>query len=272
MYRYTENCIFCDASPTTKEDVWPTWLTQYIPRTLKSYRGAIVEIGPEGEVTKSQKKWDGDPRSRRAQCVCAECNSGWMSRLQEQTKPLLLELVEGQETWLTIADQRLLATWATMTTITSEYIQRSTAAISAKNRDRFYRERSPLKLWKIWIGNFHRADWKPYRVHHALPVRSRVRTDSALSANAAPNTQTTTLIFGQLYLHVASSDIPDAIGRMTFPQEVTDTILKQIWLPRSGKLRWPPRRTMTDRDADNAAGFLFLTMTDLLWKNPKISV
>jgi hypothetical protein len=184
----------------------------------------------------------------------------------------LLKLVKAHETWLTIADQRLLAKWATMTTITSEYIQPSAAAISAKDRGRFCRERSPLKLWKIWIGNFHRSDWKPYRIHHAWPVRSRVRSESALSANPAPNTQTTTLIFGELYLHVASSDISDAIRRMTFPHEVTDTILKQICPPRSGKLRWPPRRTMTDRDADNAAGFLFLTMTDLLWKKPKISV
>jgi hypothetical protein len=41
-------------------------------------------------------------------------------------------------------------------------------------------------------------------------VRSRVRNESALSANPALNTQTTTLIFGELYLHVASSDISDA--------------------------------------------------------------
>jgi hypothetical protein len=69
MYRYTKNCIFCETSPTTKEDVWPTWLTQYIPRTLKSYHGAIAEISPDGKIAKSQKKWDGDPRSRRASCL-----------------------------------------------------------------------------------------------------------------------------------------------------------------------------------------------------------
>jgi hypothetical protein len=249
--------------------VWPTWLTQYVPRALKSYHDTIAEINPEGEITKSRKKWDGDPRSRRAQCVCGKCNNGWMSRLQEQTKPPLLKLVQAQETRLTIHDQRLLATWATMTTMTSEYIQPSTAAISARDRNRFYKEHSPLKLSRIWIGNFHRGDWKPYRVHHAWPARTRVRNKSALSGNIPPNTQTTTITFGALYLHAASSDVPDAIRRMTFPHEVTNTILKQIWPPRSGTLHWPPPRTMTDREADHAAGFLFLLMTDLLSKKPK---
>jgi hypothetical protein len=272
MSSYAKNCIFCDASPTTKEDVWPTWLTQHIPRSLNSYHGAIAEINPDGEIVKSQKKWDGDPRSRRARCVCRKCNNEWMGRLQEKAKPLLLKLVKGEEIRLTVYDQRLLATWATMTTMTSEYIQPLTVAVSARDRERFYKNRNPLKLWRIWIGNFHRGDWKPYRVHHAWPVKTRVRSNSEFSANAPPNTQTTTIVFGALYLHVASSDVPDAIRRMTFPHEVTDMILKQIWPSRFGTLRWPPRRTMPDTDADNATGFLFLSMTDLLWKKPQLKI
>lgn len=272
MYRYPKNCIFCGRSPTTKEDVWPTWLAQYVPRDLKSYHGALAEIDASGEVTKTQKKWGGDPRSRRSQCVCRECNNEWMSRLQEQAKPIVLKLAQAQVATLSVHDQKVLAAWATMSTMTSEYIQPSTVAVSPLDRQRFYKTKSPLKLWKIWIGNYHRGNWKPHRIHHAWPTRTRVREESKLTANAPPNTQTTTLIFGGLYLHVASSDIPDATRRMTFPHEVTNTILKQIWPPRSGTLRWPPRRTMTDREADYAAGFLFLSMTDLLWKRSAIKL
>jgi hypothetical protein len=272
MYRYPKNCIFCGCSPTTKEDVWPTWLTQYVPRSLKNYHGALAEIDQLGQVTRIQKKWDGDPRSRRSQCVCRKCNNEWMSQLQEKAKPIILRLVKTQAITLSLHDQKVFSAWATMTTMTSEYIQPSTVAISEGNRQRFYRGKEPLKLWQIWIGDYPRGTWKPHRIHHAWPVRTRIRDESKLAANTAPNTQTTTLIFGNLYLHVASTDIPNAIGRLTFPDEVINTILKRIWPLRFGPISWPPRQTMTDRDADNIAGYLFLSMTGLLWKKPTIKL
>jgi len=146
---------------------------------------------------------------------------------------------------LKVHDQDLLSAWATMSTITSEYFQPSSVAISARDRRRFWKTQRGLKNWKIWIGNFHRVDWKPYRAHNAWP----------------PNAQTTTLVFGQLYLHVASSEIPTIIGRLAFPEAVTNTILKRIWPPRGGTIRWPPRQTMSDRDAETVTAFLFLRDT-----------
>lgn len=245
-----KKCIFCGQGPTTKEDVWPTWLTRYLPRDLPSYFEAANTINPSGKVSTVRKKWQGDPRSRRAKCVCATCNNEWMSRLQERAKPIVLSLVRGTETTLSVHDQDLLSAWATMSTITSEYFQPSIVAISARDRRRFWKTQRGLKNWKIWIGNFHRVDWKPYRAHNAWP----------------PNAQTTTLVFGQLYLHVASSEIPTIIGRLAFPEAVTNTILRRIWPPRGGTIRWPPRQTMSDRDAETVTAFLFLRDTGLLWK------
>jgi hypothetical protein len=272
MVHDTKTCIFCGRGPTSREDVWPTWLTRYIPRSLTSYHNAVAEISPEGEIRKIQKKRGGDPRSRRPRCVCQKCNNEWMSQLQEHTKPLVLKLAIGNATQLTFVDQKQLVVWAIMTTMTSEYMFPDTVAISNRDRQRFYKERTPPKLWKIWIGNFERDDWKPHRIHHAWPVRSRERTESTFTSNTPSNTQTTTLTFGKLYLHVASSDIPDAIRRMTFPDRVTQAILKKIWPARAGTIRWPPRRTMTDGDADMAAGFLYFSMTDLISKRPSIKV
>src|ERR1043166_1487280 len=101
MKRLPKKCIFCGQAPTTKEDVWPTWLKSYLPRDLPHYFASISIINPFGEITSTRKKWQGDPRSRRAKCVCARCNNGWMSRLQERAKPLVLALVRGDQTTLT---------------------------------------------------------------------------------------------------------------------------------------------------------------------------
>jgi hypothetical protein len=115
-----------------------------------------------------------------------------------------------------------------MSTITSEYIQPSTATISSRERQRFHKKQTALKASKIWIGNFSRGNWKPYRVHNAWSVRTRARAASHLGMNAPLNTQTTTLVFGHLYLHVASSEIPDVVRLFAFPESVTKMILKQI--------------------------------------------
>lgn len=247
MNQAPKKCIFCGRGPNTKEDVWPTWLARYVPRNLPSYFHAANTINPSGEITANRKKWGGDPRSRRAKCVCATCNNGWMSRLQERAKPIVLALVRGAETTLSVHDQDLLSAWATMSTITSEYLQLSHIAISARDRRQFWKTKRGLKNWKIWIGNFHRVDWKGYRKH-----------------NTWADAQTTTLVFGQLYLHVASSETPDIIEHLAFPETVTNTILEQIWPARADAIRWPPRQTMNDRDADTVAAFLFLSAAKLL--------
>ena len=90
-----KKCIFCGKGPTTKEDVWPTWLSKYIPRSLQKYTAAISIINESGEIVSTRKQIDGDPRSRRAKCVCAKCNNGWMSDLQNKRKSTVLALAKG---------------------------------------------------------------------------------------------------------------------------------------------------------------------------------
>jgi hypothetical protein len=108
----SKKCIFCGRGQTTKEDVWPTWLTRYVPRDIPSYFNSVSLISPEAELTTTRKKMPGDPRSRRAKCVCAKCNNEWMSGLQERAKPVVLKLATGRETTLTPHDQELLTSWA----------------------------------------------------------------------------------------------------------------------------------------------------------------
>jgi hypothetical protein len=155
-----------------------------------------------------------------------------------------------------------------MSTITSEYFEPSIVAISARHRRRFWQTECGLKNWKISIGNSRRGDWKPHRVHNAWASSSDIKDDLSLPPSTPANTQTTSIVFGHLYLHVASSEIPNVVKRFAFPEAVTNVILKQIWPARPGTIRWPPRQAMNDRDADNVAGFLYLSATGLFWKTP----
>ncbi len=44
--------------------------------------------------------------------VCTGCNGGWMSRIEERCKPLLIALYEGHRGTLNQSEQERLATWA----------------------------------------------------------------------------------------------------------------------------------------------------------------
>src|SRR5262245_26970593 len=77
----------------------------------------------------SAKFISGDPQSRRVKNVCRRCNNGWMSVLQEHTKPIIIPLLKGDTTLLNSDRQNTLATWAAMT-VSAEYIETKRAAIS----------------------------------------------------------------------------------------------------------------------------------------------
>jgi hypothetical protein len=186
-----------------------------------------------------------------------------MSELQNRAKPIVLTLAQGQSTTLSPADQKLLCAWIAMGTINSEYFNPARVAISKTDRAHLWKTKNAPMHWKIWIGDFQRTNWPPYRIHNAWVVLNETSTSSP-----PPNTQTTTLVFGRLYVHAVSSDIPEIVSRFRFPEPVEKYILHQLWPPQSATLAWPPTRTMNDQNADDAAAYFFLTSTGLLWKRP----
>jgi hypothetical protein len=253
-------CIFCGKYPLTREDVWPKWLIPYLPRVMPRHSNASHLIHPDGAVITSRNLRPGDPMSTRAKCVCAPCNNGWMSALQTRAKSLVLPLVRGQEIGLSPIDQRVLAAWIAMSAVTSEFFSPATVAIPQADRDRVRHYAEAPTHWKIWIGNYRRQNWRPYRIHNALEITEKDVTESASIHNfriARPNTQTTTIVFGQLYAHVASSTFPEVVARLIFPRPV-DAILTQLWPPRADDIAWPPGRVMTDQDADDVAAYLYV--------------
>src|SRR5215469_6213936 len=114
-------CIFCGKKPLTKEHVWPKWLRPYVPHDLKNFETADAAIEIDS-VSPKFKKIDGDPRNRAVRVVCAECNNGWMSQLQEAVKPLLLPLVKGESVDLWPKRLSVLAAWCAMSVMCGEYI------------------------------------------------------------------------------------------------------------------------------------------------------
>jgi hypothetical protein len=88
-----------------------------------------------------QRVWDAQMFSHTVRCVCADCNNGWMSELEDEVKPVLTPLLKNHRTTLTRDDQILLATWATKTGLVHQ------------GRDRV--TRMPAKHFRYVYGHGH---------------------------------------------------------------------------------------------------------------------
>ena len=77
-----------------------------------------------------------------------------MSVIQQNTKPVLLPLIQGQTVILTKGQQRIMATWLTMWAMVYENCQPETIAIPQTERSTFWQTRQPLSHWKMWVAPY----------------------------------------------------------------------------------------------------------------------
>lgn len=251
----TKTCIFCgpNCGRLTKEDVWPTWLGQYVPKNGTSYSASSTVVHDDRPADVDRRNINGDSKSRRVKLVCADCNNGWMSRLQERAKPVVLPLAIGRSTSIGVDAQGTLAAWCAMSVMTSDHFYPDRAAIPQQHRDALMNVgMPPAAQWKIWIGHYERGDWVADWVKNALAISSEAHPARHLpNGLPIPNTQTTTLVFGKLYVHAVSSVHSDIIDMTGSPSSK----LVRLFPLGGSAIEWP-QKCMTDRDADDAAGFI----------------
>jgi hypothetical protein len=141
-------CIFCGQtdSPQHKEDVLPKWIARPWPdsyiqvKAIKTGR-KFVARGHLGIVARGP---------------CQRCNNTWMSQLENVAKPLLLPMMQGEQTELTPDSQRLLARWLTKTCMMIDLA-------STPHESRFFRPRDHKRFFanqdippntSVYIGSY----------------------------------------------------------------------------------------------------------------------
>jgi|SRR6516164_2840227 len=89
-------CIFCEGASgasISHEHVLPDWLNEVFPRDPATVHTlgttSWVGLSPGAPVTKRYRK-RGHVTTRQVRVVCEKCNNGWLSGLEDRTKPVLL--------------------------------------------------------------------------------------------------------------------------------------------------------------------------------------
>jgi hypothetical protein len=114
------DCLACGttSSPASREHVFSKWL--------------LAEFGPNISMALFKRLDDGAREQRRAEIrldsfklkrICECCNNGWMSKLEESAKPLVLGLIRGVRELGLLSDdeRRILARWAGKTAIVESH-------------------------------------------------------------------------------------------------------------------------------------------------------
>jgi len=110
-------CLFCRVVLTratrSKEHVIPGWLLDHLGIRQQPTQPSVLASGGKDRLVQRDLTYDGF----RAGRVCGCCNKGWMSKLEEASKPILVRLMSGelQPTCLCVAEQLVLGRWAAKT-------------------------------------------------------------------------------------------------------------------------------------------------------------
>ena len=230
----TKRCAFCNQPATmTREHIWGEWIKAFVPPAANKHGYQRIAVPRPGERVPEQPQIRaGNPVGATVPVVCTPCNSGWMSRLQERAKPYLIPLFDGQDVRLSADAQTAIAQWATMATMTAEYLGRDARSVAVSPEDRALLMAGTIpKGWRIWIGLLARPGWRRQWQHAVLPILDAERLpENVTEDERRPNTQTTTFTVGRLLVTVISCPFP-SITRgwdwRTAPR--ARGALRQIW-------------------------------------------
>jgi hypothetical protein len=236
-----KTCIFCGSTEMSAEHLYPDWLRQLYPVSKKSRHSTLnVSIRDETSATpgvsKSQRSHPRAINQIKAKVVCRKCNTGWMSRLESDAKPILKSLIAGERTILTAREHKVLACWAakTVAVASGASFEIATEHLALPNIERRRIMRRALsKKWDIRVA---------FRQIHGVELgavlhNGHIGSPKDKSSNTAVyNTTNSLIVLGPLVIFTLFS-------RLDFEAHEGTPVLEPFirLLPYRGVAEWPPK-------------------------------
>lgn len=260
--------MFCgQTGKMTKEHAWPQWLGRdaTVEPRRHTYTSGFHRSDDDTLTEKPNQAVhrNGSVLTQVVREVCATCNNGWMSRLEEGARPLLERLWAPSyplgTTTFAAADVATVAAWATKTAwINERHTSRGNTA-DASARQRFASNLRQPPHTNVWAArhvgeqDFHALTasievshnaqhWQTgeYRHVHLCTLRFRglcfvVRTDSGAGVPPMRLPADAWRLLTSAEDSEAAQHMAVTAGQDARPREV---------------LLWPPDRPITDQEGD----------------------
>ena len=216
-------CAFCDSNGSlTREHVWPDWYSREIQARGVTLTASSSVVKNRIEVTVP---------------VCATCNNGWMSVLENDTKPLLLSMMNAParnnpSICLSPADQTRLATWAVKTAYLIDAYQQP--AVPRGFLHQLALKRVPNDWTVVWVGGYS-ADVAVRAEKWAMDFLASTGTPTVNSPNGFVVTFTLANVLFQVMGHFNGGT-----ARMRDDRRQYGGALFRLWPAPAVSLSWPP--------------------------------
>jgi hypothetical protein len=263
------SCIFCGSPGLTQEHIFSEWMHPFFPLDARYSRNGVMTSGfvPVGDKYKYSVQQNmlrqGSIFTKKLKVVCGKrddttkCNNTWMSGIEEAAKPYLIPLFRGEQITLNRQQQLSVVAWIALKTVIAEYFFVNNIAITKEERTYIWKYRMPPLHWRIWIGRYQGTKWKPARYsHHGFkinfsPTLEHYLLSPKFEEQAQCNSQSSTFVIGDLFIHVISSVHHELVSRF-------QPNLQQLWpspkepflhlIPQ--KIIWPSEIVINDDWAD----------------------
>jgi hypothetical protein len=224
-------CIFCGGGPLTKEHVIPAWLSTVLPGEGSFEVERLLEPAAGGS---SEHGWSAPALNLTARCVCAGCNNGWMSDLEDSVRPLITPMINGRACSLSRDDQTALALWLAKTVAMCEQaVPGDGDVIPSTWHKALYEARlPPAGVW-AWLARYRGGEFRGSVVRSAQWYIHPLRLTSSRGDEAGLSV---VLSLGQLVFQFMAvfADDPEAIA---FSKEAP---FLQLWPEPLYRAPWPP--------------------------------
>ena len=236
------HCVFCGSNhQLTKEHGLPVWIDGFISTTgidrtfigddhLPRFRGRSRTIS-----------------GHEIRAVCKTCNGGWMSTLEDQSKPLIGPMIMGHETPLSKDAQTIVATWVIKTCLVNALGGPKSDSTNVRELcEDLYRERKPLEHFPVMIGARVVDKWPV--IHHFQRLALSSVNESGDVIGTPLEAHFSTVAIGHFVaqaLFVPHDDFVFTIGG-------PDHGMRVIW-PYGGDFTWPPGPYLTSDEVEQLA-------------------
>jgi len=222
-------CLFCKNPADSKEHMWPQWILKRV-QTREPLRR---NIGKSSTWTAGS--------AVTIKSVCAKCNNGWMSELENKSIPLIGSLLEDVALYLDVSQQTSIAIWATKTAMILD---------SVAGHSRFYSKTECEQLKTNSTVPLHTSIWIGRYFGRSLSGNG---TDFSIDMNkiiGIANGSAVTILVGHLILQVLTIHVQPEYSDRTVSINPNpgrwDKLLTVIWPTSPGITTWPPVLSFTN--------------------------
>jgi hypothetical protein len=224
-------CVFCGGTPVTLEHVWPRWVAAILAD------GGPVQVERRG-LDDEPATWQQVSLEVTVRRVCAVCNNGWLSELEQAAKPLLEPLILGGTQNLTPAELDTVALWCVKTALLFQFTHPERRDAPDDHYPWLYEHRTPPPNTFVWIAGYAGTKWSSWYMHQILGLREPGGHDRGDRGYCA------TVTAGALVFQVIGIDAIPPVEIEKASENEQD--IAQVWPSKGTALKLPPPLMLDD--------------------------